>query len=305
MKEKFEEGAFRADSMALIESANEILAAYAKEGYDLSLRQLYYQLVTQNILPNNQKSYNRLGALITKARMAGLVDWNMIVDRGRDTITPASWDSPLSIMQAVVSQYQTDRWANQPIHVEVMVEKQALEGVFAPVCRELFIPFTANKGYSSASFMYRRGKHLGRITSTGKRIKILYFGDHDPSGLDMDRDVEDRLALFGGMDAADLEVTRVALTRDQIDEHNPPPNPAKMTDSRADDYVAEHGLESWELDALNPRILAGLVRSFVETNRDPDLWEEALEAEKEGHGWLQEAMSLVVSRIEEKERNEG
>ena len=113
----------------------------------------------------------------------------------------------------------------------------------------------------------------------------------------MDRDVETRLRQFAGISEDDgrLVVVRLALTWPQIEEHQPPPNPAKLTDSRAEAYIAQHGDESWELDALEPRLLASLVREHVEQLRDDDLWEEALDSERE----MREQLDKAVEAMEE------
>jgi len=115
-----------------------------------------------------------------------------------------------------------------------------------------------------------------------QKVIVLHLGDHDPSGIDMTRDIEDRLDLFSGY--ADIEVRRIALTMEQIEKQQPPPNPAKVTDSRYAGYAAEYGDESWELDALEPQFISDLIRDEIEGERDPALWAEAIneqEAERE------------------------
>jgi hypothetical protein len=151
-----------------------------------------------------------------------------------------------------------------------MVEKQALEGVLVPVCRELDVPFTANKGYSSSSAMYEASKRFLSRDEEGKDLYVLYLGDHDPSGIDMTRDVLDRLLLF--TNGGNLTVNRLALNMDQIQALNPPENPAKVTDSRAASYISRFGTSSWELDAIEPNALADIVRGAVTNLIEPDLW---------------------------------
>lgn len=273
MKKAFIEKNFRADKIALLDIINSVLGKYFQQGYDLTLRQLFYQLVSKDIIPNTQRQYKNLGTLVNDARLAGLIDWGMIVDRGRETEIPAHWDSPASIIYAAARSFAIDKWEDQPNHIEVMVEKQALEGVLLPVCERLDVNFTANKGYSSQSLMYRIGQRLRSLhRNKDKHIHILYLGDHDPSGLDMDRDVEERLALFSGYP---VTFQRLALIWDQIEELRPPENPTKLTDSRADKYIEQYGDSSWELDAVEPRELDRLVTDAVEALRDPDLWTDA------------------------------
>jgi hypothetical protein len=159
-----------------------------------------------------------------------------------------------------------------------MVEKQALEGVLIPVCNSLDIKFTANKGYSSASALYETGQRLYKQLIAGKNVYILYLGDHDPSGIDMTRDIYERLSLFS---YNHIEVKRLALNMDQIKVLQPPENPAKETDSRYSSYIEKYGLASWELDAIEPRALARIVIDAVESLLDPDLWDQALNQENE------------------------
>ncbi len=282
MREWFKDTNFKPDTQALIVLANRILAEYAAQGFRLTLRQLFYQLVARGHIPNTQRMYKNLGTHIGNARLAGLIDWAMIEDRARSTDWPAHWEDPAEMVKAAAEQYRIDKWADQPNHVEVMVEKDALSGVLQPVCRDLDVRFTANRGYSSLSHFYRIGKRLEGEMNEGKEVHVLYLGDHDPSGLDMDRDIADRLELFSGYEFDySFYVNRLALTMDQVDEYDPPPNPAKLSDSRARGYIDLFGPTSWELDALDPTTLANLVTDAVEDLRDEDLWTEAVAREEE------------------------
>lgn len=263
MKEPFVNKRFGAEATAMIETINSILDDYESMGYDLSLRQLYYQLVSRNIVPNTEKSYKNIGTLVSDARLAGHIDWAMIQDRGRTVEKNPHWDNPSDFLEAVAPQYRFDLWADQPAYVEVMVEKQALEGVLLPVCRDLDVPFTANKGYSSSSAMYEASQRYLKRRDEGKELFVIYLGDHDPSGIDMTRDVGDRLDLFLGQESS-VGVMRIALNMSQVEKLKPPENPAKLTDSRAKGYISKFGRSSWELDAIEPRMLATLVRSAIE-----------------------------------------
>ena len=301
MKQEFIPKTFNAKHAALITTADRIMRNYAAQGYDLSLRQLYYQFVAHHALPNTEQNYKLLGGVISDARLAGLLDWDSLVDRGRNTIRNSHWGTPADIIDSAASSFRIDLWETQRYHVEVMVEKQALEGVLVPVCRRLDVPFTANKGYSSSSAMYEAGKRLEEKIDQGKNVVIVYLGDHDPSGIDMGRDVLDRLALFSragywdeGEKAVEIRddgvfgVERIALNMDQIKRYNPPPNPAKMTDSRAEGYVSKFGYESWELDALDPETLANLVTSTVQGYIDDEAWEERVALMEKGRSDLRD-----------------
>ncbi len=277
MKEAFIKRNFSEESLGTIKIINRILDEYRTQGFRLSLRQLYYQLVARDYIPNTQRSYKNVGNLVSNARQAGLIDWLMIEDRNRETNIPAHWDNPAQIVEAAARSFRIDKWENQEYHIEVMVEKDALSGVLEPVCRQLDIGITANKGYSSSSTMYEIGKRLKDFRRDGKTICILYLGDHDPSGIDMTRDVEERLGMYSRL--YDIEVVRLALNWEQIELWQPPENPAKETDARYAAYVEKYGESSWELDAVEPAQLAELVRDAVLDRRDELAWKEAEDSE--------------------------
>ncbi len=280
MKESFVPKSFRADAAEMIDKINDILDDYETQGYDLSLRQLYYQLVSRNLVPNTERSYKNVGQLVSDARLSGLIDWDMIKDRGRTTTANPHWSDPKDFIESVAPQFRVNLWESQDCYVEVMVEKQALEGVLEPVCQQLDVPFTANKGYSSSSAMYEASKRFVRQSELDKQLFVIYLGDHDPSGIDMSRDVLDRLELFiktalgrANNEDSGLVVKRIALNMDQVRELNPPENPAKITDSRADGYIKRFGHSSWELDAIEPARLASLVRDAVTGLLDVEMFE--------------------------------
>lgn len=268
---------FSAKTLALIDLANDIIEEYARQGYDLTLRQLYYQMVARDIIPNQQKEYKRLGNVLNNARLAGLVDWDAIVDRTRNLAAPSTWDNPADIIASARYSYAIDLWQDQDYRVEVWVEKDALRGVISTIARRHQVPDFACRGYSSASEMWAAAQRLLRHIKNGQTPVIIHLGDHDPSGLDMTRDIIERLELFTNRrQGRSFIVERAALNMDQIEEHNPPPNPAKEADSRFAGYVVDYGDESWELDALNPTILDDLITGTIDRYRDDDLFDARL-----------------------------
>ncbi len=120
---------FNRSSKILIEHANKILAEYAQRGLVVTLRQLYYQFVSRDIIPNNQKEYKRLGSVVNDARLAGLIDWDYMQDRTRNLARLASWDSPDGIIRSAARSYHRNLWEGQKNYVEVWIEKDALVGV--------------------------------------------------------------------------------------------------------------------------------------------------------------------------------
>ncbi|MET9099999.1 hypothetical protein [Streptomyces antibioticus] len=270
----YKKKSFSPASQALIAKADEICQAYAAQGFDLTLRQLYYQFVARDLLPNKQSEYKRLGAIVNDARLAGLLDWNYIVDRTRNVRSLPHWDSPQSVIQAAASGYRTPRWAPQPYRVEVWIEKDALIGVIAGVCERNDVDYFSCRGYTSQSELWGAAQRMIGYRDCGQMPVVIHLGDHDPSGVDMTRDIRERLALFG----ADVRVVRIALNMDQVLEFDPPPNPAKLTDSRASGYIRQHGRSSWELDALEPTLLDQLIQDEIDRYRDDRLWDQATQA---------------------------
>lgn len=276
---------FSSSSKALILKVNEIITDYRGQGFDLTLRQLYYQLVTKNLIANSQKEYKRIGAIINDARLAGLIDWNAIVDRTRNLKRNSHWDSPAEIVDACASNYHNDLWENQDYRPEVWIEKDALVGVIEGICSELDVPFFSCRGYTSQSEMWGASQRLISHINKGQEPIIVHLGDHDPSGKDMTRDIFDRMELFCHQS---IEVKRIALNMDQIKKYHPPPNPAKISDSRATGYIKEFGHDSWELDALEPKVISSLISKIVKKYRDEEKWDQALESQSEGKEKLKE-----------------
>ncbi len=262
---------FAADTLALVERCNAIIAEYTAQGFVLTLRQLYYQLVSRDVIRNRQTEYKRLGGIVSDARLAGLIDWLAIEDRTRDLRQQPHWDGPSSIVQACAEQFRIDMWKGQQWRPEVWIEKDALTGVIEGVCNTWGVPYFSCRGYTSQSEMWVAAQRLKGHTRRGQKPVVLHFGDHDPSGKDMTRDIVDRLELFMG----GVPVNRLALNMEQVREFNPPPNPAKTTDSRYAAYIAEFGDESWELDALEPAVISGLIEAAVRGLLDMTAWQAA------------------------------
>jgi len=287
-----------------VRRAVQIANEYASQGYDLTLRQLYYQFVSRAWIPNTERSYKRLGNIVNQARMAGYMDWRHMVDRTRNLATLGHWSDAAGIIRSARDSFHLDWWSDQPVRVEVWVEKEALAGVVQRVANQWDCPWFSCRGYVSQSEMWEAGQRIIRRIHNGQAVVILHLGDHDPSGIDMSRDITDRLTRFlahefysdgdngedgnltlvellesdsdngffwdnvginpiDGAPGAPFRLHRIALNMDQVRQYNPPPNPAKMTDSRAGDYVERFGRQSWELDALDPRTLNDLIESHI------------------------------------------
>lgn len=318
------------DHAAIIYQADQICSQYAAAGDGLTLRQLYYQFVSRGLIENSQKSYKRLGSIVNDARAAGLINWRHLADRTRNASVPhvGPPDDPAEIMRSASYGYILDRWEGQEVRVEVWVEKEALGEVVSRAAGALRCGSLACKGYMSASEMWEASQRFGDYLQGGQRVVILHLGDHDPSGIDMTRDIRDRLTTFiqgdwahdsygqpahemgwdtemfdeaiaddYGLTGAPLTVERIALNWDQIEAYNPPPNPAKLTDSRGTKYVEEYGTESWELDALPPDVLRSLIDTHIREYLDVDKYNEQIRRQQEVRAAMDEAADEIAERF--------
>lgn len=323
VKIRYERWNPRGEAHVMVGHAQQIIAAYQQQGYNLTLRQLYYQFVARGLIANSDKSYKRLGEIINRARMAGWLDWSSIEDRTRNLAGLSHWDSPGAVVRSAAHSYHRDLWADQPVRIEIWVEKEALAGVIQRAANAWDLDYFSCRGYVSQSEQWRAGQRIHNYIRGGQRVVILHLGDHDPSGIDMTRDIKDRITHFIcvdeqeyppdvdtdlhdfytdvfdamnesylGADPYDLEtyvlpfeVRRIALNWDQIQQYSPPPNPAKITDSRSGEYIRRFGRESWELDALDPATLRALIDEHVSAEVDLVKYEAARdeqEAQREG-----------------------
>lgn len=274
---QYKEFKFKSATIDIIYKANKIIAEYSAEGYSLTLRQLYYQFVARGYIENSLKEYKNLGNIINDARLNGDIDWEAIEDRTRNLEALPTWFTEKEFLKEIPDWFRFDFWDTQEYRIEIWVEKEALTGVVARTAHKYRVPYFACRGYTSQSESWRVGIRFADYNDKCQKVIVLHLGDHDPSGIDMTRDNRERLRMFSNF--GDVEVIRVALNRDQVDQYNPPPNPAKLTDRRATKYINRHGLSSWELDALNPRVIDGLISHHIEQYIDWEAWDEVKEKE--------------------------
>lgn len=307
-----------------------IVEYYESINIKLTNRQLYYQLVGKDFIPNAQEVYKRICTFLTDLRYAGIVDWNAIEDKARVPKKPSEWDDIGSIIRSATYSYRLPRWDDQEYYLEMYCEKEAGINVLQTVTQKYHMYFGFNKGYSSASAMYDLAQRIKAKLDKNKKVVILYFGDHDASGLDMIRDIKDRISEFlgGGIldDNAkyelenifyeeeclnrespwfnsyeeewrpffeeewlpkklknityDFQVVPVALTSEQVQKYNPPPNPAKITDPRAKWYIKKFGEMSWELDAIDAIELRKIAEEAVLKYIDMDKYNAYITKER-------------------------
>jgi len=293
----------------LLVEATRVAESYRDQGYDLTLRQLYYQLVAAAIIPNADEAYKRLGDTLGDARLRGDFDMDLLVDRGRDAQPSKHHECKLDVDDALREAGEwlralphwsitADRWFGQPLYVSTWVEKDALSGVFEKPCKDLGVGLFACKGYPSHSALWQWLLGLQEAYKTSlsvvtddegteteprpiNRAVVLYFGDHDPDGWQIPRSAEQTLNTLADvhrLHVPPIRFRRVALLMEQIRQYDPPPFPAKTTSSRFDSYFQEHGtLSAWELDALRPDVLDELIRVNVN-----GCWDAAIHRQWQG-----------------------
>jgi len=261
--------------------ADKILDDYRDDGYTLTLRQLFYQFVGRGLFnadllsdpEEGQKIYKNFGTLVRKGRDNGLLSWTAIEDRGRSLSGLYSHEEDdHEVVYNLDSLLTIDHWARQEAYVEVWVEKDALSNVIDRACSDFQVPYLATKGYLSSSEAWSAGQRFKRQHNDGKKCVMIHLGDHDPEGIDMTRDNDDRVAKYSNLNQ--VEVRRIALNMDQVIQYDPPPNWAKASSSRFDGYVSAYGDKCWELDALEPSIIVDLIEKEVAQFVDMDAWEE-------------------------------
>ena len=265
-------------TLAVVEQAIGIIAEYLDQGLKLTQRQLFYQFVARALIENTTLAYRRLRSIVCDARDGGLIDWDAMEDRTRSVSRLQTWDDPASCIRSASYFYREDLWERQGYRPEVWIEKAALLGVIESVCDELRVPYLATIGNLSQQLAYEAGKRFGGYVDEGVTPIVFHLGDHDPNGIDMTRDLTERLARYA---RTPIEVRRIALNLDQVRQHSPPPNFVKEGDARTDAYKAQFGTdECWELDALSPTVIVDLVRVAVMDLMDADLWERAEKREQ-------------------------
>jgi hypothetical protein len=290
----YKEHTFRGKSGRLLELVKSIIGEYQEQGFDLTLRQAFYQLVARGHIPNSERHYKNLGVLVRNGRLAGLIDWSAIIDRTRGAEHNSHFDGPGDILSVAAKQYAIDTRADQDWYVETWIEKDALVGVIEPVCRELDVTYLSCRGYLSISEVWQSASRVEAALARGQEPVVLHLGDHDPSGIDMTRAIREGLRLFAGRE---IRVERIALNMEQVNQYRPPPNPAKETDSRYKDYVRRFGPKCWELDALDPRVIADLIRHMVGQYTDEDRRNTRIrrqQGEKRGLGHIAERWRELV-----------
>lgn len=264
----------------------------------LTLRQLFYQLVSRRVFANTESNYKRLSKFLVKARETGDISASKLEDRSRGVLGQGDWGYPgtESFLDSVErglreswKRFTLPLWEDQPKRILVALEKDALSRLVSSVAADFRVKTFPTRGYGSFSFVTL----IARDCDGQKPTFILYFGDYDPSGLDIERDLERRLLRSG---AINIKLKRVALTLEQIQQFQLPPLPAKTSDTRLARFMADTGgSDVVELDALPPDVLEDLVKTAILSHIDTDKWNVRVQqtlAEKERLRQKLEALQL-------------
>ena len=254
----------------LIDAATEIL----EEQQPMTIRQLFYRLVSTDLIPNDRKHYQLVSRVMTKARDDGRIPFEYITDRSRPEYKPNVFEDATEYASAVQKSYRKDYRATQPNHVEIWVEKDAIIGSIEDVTDELGVTIRVGRGFLSTTRAHEIAKHFGRIE---KPVTVFYLGDHDPSGQAIETDLFDRIREYG---SGYFELKRLAIFKSDIADYNLPPLRIKQTDSNAAGFAAKYGNKCVELDALPPDVLRERIRCHVEELIDFESWNRAKSTEE-------------------------
>lgn len=292
---------FNEYQLDIIARCNALIEKYEANNISLTLRSLYYRFISlypsvldvKNEGRNLPKHYKKLGKILGDARLAGEVSWEALEDLTRNLEKRSHWNKPAEILESAYRSYGENLWANQPVVVEHWIEKDAAINTVKGVCEENDVPYFSCRGNCSLSEMWVAGQRIrNRYRKTGKPTIILYGGDLDPKGWDMDRDIERRLSLFAEMD---VEFRRIYLTPEQVEIYNPEPLPTKDSDTTSKAFREEFGEDApaYELDSMDPLDIRDEIQAQVEAIRDPKLWDEAVARQAESKAVLRGMIDLA------------
>ena len=283
----------------VVEAALDVFKQYDTA---LTLRQLYYRLVSRHLFPNTINSYKRLSRLMVRAREEGAVPVNCLEDRSRRVLGrgDAGYTSAqdflkrrLASLRESYKEFRMPMWDVQPNYIVVSLEKDALSRLVGDIANQYAVRTFPTRGYPSFTYVQRMAGYI-RNRLKGKPTVVLYFGDFDPSGVDIERDLSERLGKYN---AGEFIVYRVALTKDQIVKYSLPPMPVKRSDARADNFLASYGNESVELDALDPRTLKLMVAQSIASYIDLDAWRKKEEEIDNLRIWIKDRLENMETLI--------
>jgi len=279
---------------SVIDRVEEELKWFEEQGIKPTLRTLFYRLVSLRVLPNTKVRYKQLSDAIVKARKDERLEWDCIVDEGRVVLEdfPEEYRIPeehvqlyIDLLKNAYMTYKVPRWCKQPHYVEVWIEKAALAATISSFLDGRDVRIAVNKGYSGWTFLYENCMRLREKRDEGKKIHVLYFGDFDPSGDNMDDQLHNAFRQFDLEEIVDFQ--RVAVTKEHIEQFNLPPMPGDKeteekidNDTRTEKFVEKYGERyAVELDALlalRPDQFKSMVEGSVDQFFDQEIYEEVM-----------------------------
>lgn len=257
-----------AKTRALLDVAYEVLTAH----HPMTVRQVYYQLVSRQVIENSRSQYQAVSKLLVDARRDSTIPWEWVEDRLRRPREVQMWDNLGDFAETARRAYRRDVWDTQPGYLEVWLEKDALSGIFEDLLRPYGVTLNVGRGFDGWDSIHNAAVRY----DSGTDVTVLYFGDFDPSGEDMVRSLRERLAELG----AEPEIVKCALTFDDIQLHNLPPDFTKATDTRSAAFVKRWGDVAVELDALPVDVLQARLEDEVRSRLDLDAWQAVLDQEE-------------------------
>lgn len=261
----------RGDAKALLDAVGVVLAAFRAQ-LPLTIRQIFYRLVATTGFPKSEKAYRRLAEILNRARRGGLIPWNAIRDDGFHRPGNLGWDGPDDVLSSIgdtLGRFTLDRQTGQDRRVVVWCEAGGMVPQLANVCRVFSVPVYSSGGFDSVTVKHDLASEFAAMGN----VLVFHIGDHDPSGVhvfgSLDADIRAFLDAMGGR----AEFVRLAVTPDQIDEHDLPTSPPKTTDRRTFEG------DTVQAEALPPDVLADVVRDAIDGALDAEIFQAAVEME--------------------------
>jgi hypothetical protein len=268
----------------------------------LTLRQLYYRLVSRHLFPNTINSYKRLSRLMVKARESRDVPVNCLEDRSRRILGRGDTGyfsaeeflkKRIASLRESYKEFRMPMWEDQPNYILVSLEKDALSRLVSDIANQYSVRTFPTRGYPSFTYVQRMASYM-RNRLGGKPTVVLYFGDFDPSGVDIERDLSERLGKYK---AGDFTVRRIALTDEQIIKYDLPPMPVKVSDARSEGFLEAYGNKSVELDALDPNTLKFMVAQSIASHINLDSWKKKEDEIEKLKLWIKKKLENMEDLI--------
>lgn len=239
----------------------------------MTIRQVFYQLVSKDAITKDEAGYKKVMRQIRDMRRVKLIPYSWVADNTRWVRRPNTYRDATQFLEDQCRHYKKSVWESQPNDIEIWCEKDALAGVIGDVTYSWDVPLYVAKGYSSDTLAYNA---VNAHQDKGKPVRIYYFGDWDPSGVQMAHDLEKKIRAFASEMGVDITFERCAVLPGQIKWWKLPTRPTKKSDPRYKNFEGE----SVELDAIPPKHLQDLVTGIIRSNIDTGLYDRTLQIEK-------------------------